>query len=109
MEPLARGRTLGILGGGQLGRLLAQAAKELGYRTAALDASASSPALQVADIPIVGAVDDAAAALELAAQADVVTLEWELIPAGVLERVASARPLFPAPSVLAIIQDRLTQ
>ncbi|MDO8756691.1 MAG: 5-(carboxyamino)imidazole ribonucleotide synthase [Elusimicrobiota bacterium] len=109
MEPLARGRTLGILGGGQLGRLIAEAAKSLGYRTAALDASASSPALQVVDIPIVGAVDDASSALKLAEVSDLLTLEWELIPVKVLETVAKTRPLFPAPSVLGIIQDRLTQ
>ncbi len=109
MEPLARGKTLGILGGGQLGRLLAEAAKSLGYRTAALDASASSPALQVVDIPIVGAVDDADSALKLAEASDLLTLEWELIPVKVLEIAAKARPLYPAPSVLGVIQDRLTQ
>ncbi|MBI3288835.1 MAG: 5-(carboxyamino)imidazole ribonucleotide synthase [Elusimicrobia bacterium] len=103
------GRTLGILGGGQLGRLIAQAAKSLGYRTAALDASAQSPALQVVDVPVVGAVEDPQAALRLARASDLLTLEWELIPAPVLEAVAAARPLFPAPSVLAVIQDRLTQ
>ncbi|MDD5305208.1 MAG: 5-(carboxyamino)imidazole ribonucleotide synthase [Elusimicrobia bacterium] len=109
MEPLAQGKTLGILGGGQLGRLIAEAAATLGYRTAALDASAKSPALQIVDIPIIGAVDDPLAALELAEASDLLTLEWELIPVGVLETVAKARPLYPAPSVLAVIQDRLTQ
>ncbi len=109
MDPLARGKTLGILGGGQLGRLIAEAAKELGYRTAALDSSRSSPALQVVDIPIVGAVDDELAALRLAEASDLLTLEWELIPVKVLETAAKARTLFPAPSVLAVIRDRLTQ
>ncbi len=109
MEPLARGKTLGILGGGQLGRLIALAAKDLGYRTAALDPSASSPALQVVDVPLVGPVDDATVPLKLAQESDVVTLEWELIPVKVLEKVAQARPLFPAPTVLGFIQDRLTQ
>ena len=108
MDPLARGKTLGILGGGQLGRLIAEAAKELGYRTAALDSSRSSPALQVVDIPIVGAVDDELAALRLAEASDLLTLEWELIPVKVLETAAKARTLFPAPSVLAVIRDRLT-
>ncbi|MEK7232311.1 MAG: 5-(carboxyamino)imidazole ribonucleotide synthase [Elusimicrobiota bacterium] len=108
-EPLAPGKTLGILGGGQLGRFIAEAAKGLGYRTAALDSSPSSPALQIVDIPIVGSVDDATAAMKLAMAANLLTLEWELIPAVVLERVAKARTLFPAPSVLAIIQDRLIQ
>jgi 5-(carboxyamino)imidazole ribonucleotide synthase len=109
VEPLAQGKTLGILGGGQLGRLIAEAAMTLGYRTAALDASAKSPALQIVDIPIVGAVDNPLAALELAEASDLLTLEWELIPVKVLETAAKARPLYPAPSVLAIIQDRLTQ
>jgi len=109
LGPLAPGKTLGILGGGQLGRLIAEAAKGLGYKTAALDASASSPALQAVDFPIVGPVDDAAAAMTLAAQSDLLTLEWELIPVKVLEAVARARPLYPEPSVLGLIQDRLTQ
>ncbi len=109
MEPLAPGKTLGILGGGQLGRLIAEAASTLGYRTAALDASAKSPALQIVDIPITGAVDDPLAALKLAEVSNLLTLEWELIPVKVLETVAKARPLYPSPTVLAIIQDRLTQ
>lgn len=109
MGPLAPGKTLGILGGGQLGRLIAEAAKSLGYRTAALDSSASSPALQVVDLPIVGPVDDAVSAMKLARASDLLTLEWELIPVKVLEAVAQARPLYPEPSVLGLLQDRLTQ
>lgn len=108
-EPLAPGKTLGILGGGQLGRLIAEAAKGLGYRTAALDASIHSPALQVVDLPIIGPVDDAVAAMKLAQDSDLVTLEWELIPVKVLEEVAKARPTYPESSVLGLIQDRLTQ
>lgn len=103
------GRTLGILGGGQLGRFLALAARDLGWKTAALDPSASSPALQVVDTPIVGAVDDVDAACRLAGISDVVTLEWELISLPVLEKVAALKPLHPSPAVLAFIQDRLTQ
>ena len=109
MKPLAPGGTLGILGGGQLGRLIAQAAKALGYRTAALDAAKDSPALQVVDIPVVGGVDDPESAKRLAAASDVVTLEWELISPAALEAAAALRPLFPAPSVLAVIADRLVQ
>lgn len=109
MTALKPGQTLGILGGGQLGRLIAQAAKDLGWKTAGLDAAKDSPALQVVDTPIVGPVDDAASAIQLAKASDVVTLEWELIPAPVLEEVAKLKPLYPAPSVLAVIQDRLTQ
>ncbi|MFI5349953.1 MAG: 5-(carboxyamino)imidazole ribonucleotide synthase [Elusimicrobiota bacterium] len=109
MTPLAPGKTLGILGGGQLGRLIAEAAKVLGYRTAALDAAKDSPALQIVDVPIVGGVDDPAAAERLAAASDLVTLEWELISPAALDAVASLKPLFPAPAVLAVIADRLTQ
>ncbi|HXT00507.1 MAG TPA: 5-(carboxyamino)imidazole ribonucleotide synthase [Elusimicrobiota bacterium] len=109
MTPLAPGRTLGILGGGQLGRLIAQAAKKLGYRTAALDAAKDSPALQVVDVPVIGGVDDPEAARRLAQISDVVTLEWELISPAALEAAAALKPLFPAPSVLAVIADRLTQ
>ena len=107
--PLAPGKTLGILGGGQLGRLIAEAAKGLGYRTAALDSSKNSPALQVVDLPLAGPVDDAAAAMKLAQISDLLTLEWELIPVKVLEEVAKARPIFPEPSVLGLTQDRLIQ
>ena len=103
------GRTLGILGGGQLGRFIALAARTLGLKTAALDPSASAPALQVVDIPLVGSLDVPAPAKRLAELSDVVTLEWELIPAAVLEEVAKIKPLHPSPSVLAVIQDRLTQ
>jgi 5-(carboxyamino)imidazole ribonucleotide synthase len=109
MTPLAPGKTLGILGGGQLGRLIAEAAKALGYRTAALDAAKDSPALQVVDVPVVGGVDDPEAAKRLAECSDLVTLEWELISPAALEAAARVKPLFPAPSVLAVIADRLTQ
>lgn len=102
-------RTLGILGGGQLGRFIALAARGLGWKTAALDSSPSAPALQVVDIPVIGAVDDPAEARRLAESSDIVTLEWELIPVRILEEVAELKPLFPAPPVLAVIQDRLVQ
>ena len=109
MTPLPPGKTLGILGGGQLGRFIAEAAKTLGYRTAALDADKGSPALQVVDVPVVGGVDDPAAARRLAEVSDLVTLEWELIAPPVLAETARLKPLFPSPSVLAVVADRLAQ
>jgi 5-(carboxyamino)imidazole ribonucleotide synthase len=109
LAPLAAGKTLGILGGGQLGRLNAEAARGLGFRTAALDSDARAPALQFVDVPVVGSVSDATAAARLAEASDVVTLEWELIPAAALEEAARRKPLYPAPSVLAVIADRLAQ
>ncbi len=106
---LASGKTLGILGGGQLGRMIAQAARGLGFKTAALDAAADAPALQVVDFPVVGSVDDPAAARRLAEVSDLLTLEWELIAPAALEEAARLKPLHPAPSVLAVIRDRKTQ
>ena len=109
MTPLPPGKTLGILGGGQLGRFLAEAARTLGYRTAALDSATDCPALQVVDVPVVGAVDDPQAARRLAQASDLVTLEWELISPAALDAAARIKPLFPSPSVLAIVADRLAQ
>jgi 5-(carboxyamino)imidazole ribonucleotide synthase len=109
MKPLAPGKTLGILGGGQLGRMIAQAAQKMGYRTAALDAAKDAPALQVVDVPVVGGVDDPEAAKRLASVSDVLTLEWELIAPAALEAAAALKPLFPAPRVLSVIADRLVQ
>jgi 5-(carboxyamino)imidazole ribonucleotide synthase len=108
-QGLSPGQTLGILGGGQLGRFIAQAAKNLGWKTAALDPDKNSPALQIVDVPIHGSVDDISAARRLAQLSDIVTLEWELIALSTLEEIARLKPLFPAPRVLAKIQDRLIQ
>ncbi|MDX6770308.1 MAG: 5-(carboxyamino)imidazole ribonucleotide synthase [Elusimicrobiota bacterium] len=102
-------KTLGIFGGGQLGRLIAQAAKPLGWRTAALDSDPDAPALKVVDHPVVAPLDDPASAAKLAAVSDLLTVEWENVPVAVLEAAAKLKPVHPAPSVLGIIQDRLTQ
>ncbi len=103
------GATLGILGGGQLGRMIALEAKRMGYRCGVLDPAEHGPCAQVADFHVRAQVGDAAAARELARRCDAVTLEWELIPLGVLEAVARAAPLFPGASVLENLQDRLAQ
>lgn len=101
--------TLGILGGGQLGRLIGIEAKRLGYRTIVLDPTPSSPAGQVCDEQIIAEVADETSAMELARRSDILTLEWELIPAPVLEKVRALKPVFPGPEVLAVVQDRLVQ
>lgn len=108
-QPLAKGRTLGVVGGGQLGMLIAEAAEALGYRTAAMDPDPKAPAMAVVDVPVVAPLEDKSAALRLAETSDVVTLEWELIPTPTLEVIQEARPLHPGPSELAIIRDRLFQ
>jgi 5-(carboxyamino)imidazole ribonucleotide synthase len=72
-------------------------------------AAPRGPAAQVCDLHIKAAVDDPSAALELARASDVVTLEWELIPAGILKKIEAVKPLYPSSLVLAVIQDRLGQ
>ena len=103
------GATVGILGGGQLGRMMALAARRMGYRIVVLDRNHRCPAAQMSDEIVVGHLDDVNAALELAAQVDVITLDIEHVPADVLDRIAEVRPVRPKPDVLRTIQDRLTQ
>jgi 5-(carboxyamino)imidazole ribonucleotide synthase len=107
--PLLPGATVGVLGGGQLGRMMALAARRMGYRIVVLDPDARCPTGQVADEVVVGALDDVDAALELAQVADVVTLDTEHVPADVLDRIAEVTPVRPSPSILRTIQDRQTQ
>jgi 5-(carboxyamino)imidazole ribonucleotide synthase len=103
------GATLGILGGGQLGRFLALAARGLGLRSIVLDPTQDCPASQAADKHVRAAFDDLAAAAALARESDVVTLEWELIPAETLRRIETEGPLHPSSRELSLLQDRLTQ
>lgn len=103
------GRTIGILGGGQLGRMLAVEARRMGYRVCVLDPTPHAPAAQVSDEHIPSPVDDVGAALALAKKSDVVTLEWELIPSKILKKLEKVKPLHPSSKVLEIIQDRLAQ
>jgi 5-(carboxyamino)imidazole ribonucleotide synthase len=103
------GGTIGVLGGGQLGRMLALAARRMGYRIVVLDPSPTCPTGQVADGVVVGSLDDVEDAQELAAQADVVTLDTEHVPAGLLERLELDKPVRPGASVLRQINDRLLQ
>ncbi len=78
--PLSIGSTIGIVGGGQLGRMLAMAAARLGYRTVVLEPQPDCPAAQVANRQIVAAYDDPAALAELAAASSIVTYEFENVP-----------------------------
>ncbi len=103
------GSTLGILGGGQLGRLTAVAARQLGYRVRVLDKRADCSASRVADAVIRAPFDDVDAACWLAARSDVVTLEIETIGATAARAVAERAPLRPGPSLLAMVQDRAVQ
>ncbi len=103
------GSTIGILGGGQLGRMMAIEARKMGYRIVVLDPSSRCPTAQVSDGFVVGALDDVAAATHLARQVDVITLDTEHVPAEVLDEIAKIAPVRPGADVLRTIQDRLVQ
>jgi 5-(carboxyamino)imidazole ribonucleotide synthase len=109
MNPLLPGSTIAVLGGGQLGRMLAVEARRMGYRVGVLDPAAHGPAAQVADFSLCAAFDNAQAALELATRADVITVETELIPHHLLAQLEARKPVRPGSTVLWTIQDRLTQ
>jgi 5-(carboxyamino)imidazole ribonucleotide synthase len=101
--------TIGMLGGGQLGRYSIIAARLAGYRTIVLDPDAEAPAARVADIHLVAAFDDAAALDELATRCAVVTTEFENPPASALQRLAADVVVSPPPAAVAIAQDRLAE
>lgn len=109
MTPLAVGATIGVLGGGQLARMMALEARRMGYRVVTLDPHPDSPGAQVADGHVVGALDDLQAAEKLAAVSDVITLDTEHVPAAILEQLEAKCEVRPGASVLGIIQDRLSQ
>ncbi len=106
MTALAPNATIGIVGGGQLGRMSALAAARLGYRCHILSDTPDSPAAQVAAGETVGSYDDPAVLREFAARVDVVTFEFENVSAAGLDLLASLKPVRPSPAVLRISQDR---
>jgi 5-(carboxyamino)imidazole ribonucleotide synthase len=102
--------TIGILGGGQLGRMLTLEAKRMGYRVVTLEPFPNSPCGQVADEQIVAAYDDLRAIGELGARSDIVTYEFENIPLeSVLALEHGGRMVRPSSDVLRITQDRLLE
>jgi 5-(carboxyamino)imidazole ribonucleotide synthase len=103
------GGTLAILGGGQLGRMMAMAARSMGYHIRVMDPEQHCPASFVVDETIVGKWDDADAAHRLADGADAVTLEIEQIGIDALQRVADIAPLRPGVEPIRIIQDKTLQ
>lgn len=103
------GGLLAILGGGQLGRMTAMAARTMGYRVRVMDPEPACPASFIADETIVGRWDDVAAARRLATGADAVTLEIEQIGVDALSAVAQIAPLRPGVEPIRIIQDKTLQ
>lgn len=109
MSAILPGATIGILGGGQLGRMTAMAARSLGYRVQVLDPDRSCPASFVVDSCFTAAYNDVNAAAHLARGSDVVTLEIEQIAIASLEEAARYAPVRPDASTLKIVQDRIRQ
>jgi len=107
--PLLPGSTIGVLGGGQLGRMLAMAAARLGLRTHIYTPEADSPAGQVAARETAAAYDDEQALIAFAGSVDVVTYEFENVPTATAEILSQHVPVRPGPRALSVSQDRLAE
>lgn len=103
------GATLGVVGGGQLGRMFAMRAQSMGYRVVVLDPDPDSPTGHVADRHIQAAYTDEAALAELARTCDAVTTEFENVPARTLEVLGGECVIAPPPAAVAIAQDRIVE
>jgi 5-(carboxyamino)imidazole ribonucleotide synthase len=103
------GATVGVLGGGQLGRMFVLQARTMGYRVVVLDPDPGSPAGQVADLHLRAPYSDPAALDRLAAACDAVTTEFENVPAGALERLERSCRVRPPGRAVAVAQDRIAE
>jgi phosphoribosylaminoimidazole carboxylase PurK protein len=107
---MAQTGTIGIVGGGQLGRMLTEAALPLGFRVVVLDPGANCPAAQVGAEQITGDLYDAAALQQLADRSDYLTIEIEHLDAGLLEQIAQGgKAINPSPATVKMIQDKYQQ
>ena len=109
VRTVAPGGTIGMLGGGQLGRMTALAAAQLGYKTHVFSPEADSPCAQVSAVETIARYSDHESLARFARSVDVVTLEWENIPVQTVAFLAKFVPVHPGPGVLAIAQDRLLE
>ncbi len=109
MTSLAAGSTIGILGGGQLGRMLAMAAARLAFKVVIYDPDPEAPAAQVANRHIIAGYDDSAALSGFAKGCDTVTYEFENVPVAAAALIATITPVYPKPNALDAAQDRLTE
>jgi 5-(carboxyamino)imidazole ribonucleotide synthase len=100
------GSTVGILGGGQLGRMFGIAARRMGYRVHAFEPHPDSPAGQISDLEVNASYGDFAALERFAREVDVISFEFENIPLSAIREVAKIRPLRPRGEVLHICQNR---
>lgn len=107
--PILPGRWLGMIGGGQLGRMFCHAAQSMGYKVVVLDPDTQSPAGAVAERHICAAYTDPAGLAELAAQCEAVTTEFENVPADSLRTLAASVPVRPSGDAVAVVQDRIRE
>jgi 5-(carboxyamino)imidazole ribonucleotide synthase len=105
----AEAKSLGVMGGGQLGRMFVHAAQAMGFRAVVLDPDANSPAGSVAEHQVHAAYTDHNGLAELAREADAITTEFENVPAESLAWLAQQRPVAPAAASVAVCQDRLAE
>ena len=109
MKPVLPGSTIGVLGSGQLGRMFTIAARRMGYRVHTLSPDEDTPTGQVADLEIQAQYDDLEAVRSFAGRVDVVTFEFENVPADTAAAAESRAPVRPAGEVLHITQHRLRE
>jgi 5-(carboxyamino)imidazole ribonucleotide synthase len=109
MTPILPGATVGVLGSGQLGRMFALAARRMGYRVHTFSPDTDTPTGQVADVEVVASYDDLDAVRAFAKNVQVVTFEFENVPAATAEAVAEYAPVRPGGHVLHVAQSRLRE
>ncbi|MDJ0771377.1 MAG: 5-(carboxyamino)imidazole ribonucleotide synthase [Ilumatobacter sp.] len=107
--PIAPPATIGMLGGGQLGRYALMAARTMGYRTIVLEPDPHAPAGSIADLHLVADYDDAEALRRLGDESEVVTTEFENPPAAALDALRRRTSVAPAPEAVAVAQDRIAE
>jgi len=109
VEPVQPGQWLGLVGGGQLGRMFCHAAQSMGFKVAVLDPASEGPAASVADLHIQADYDDAEGLRQLGERCLAVTTEFENVPAASLRALANHCRVSPAADAVAIVQDRNTE
>src|ERR1700722_5469129 len=107
--PIGPGGMIGILGGGQLGRMLSLAAARLGLRTHVYSNEADAPTLDVATLRTIAPFDDEAALTEFARSCDAITFEFENVPSAAVAFLAQKKPTHPDARALAVTQDRFAE
>lgn len=105
-KPIEPGATLGVLGGGQLGRMFSQSASKMGYKVCVLDPAEDSPAAEVSAYHVMAEFDDEAGLSNLAEVCDAVTTEFENVPAASLRFLQNKIPVYPPPEAVEIAQNR---